>query len=261
MGSARRGSAGIAPGIAALAVAFVVAGCGSSSATPETIYVTPAPPVVTPAPPEIGNVVISQTAPDGRWTVIFKKPVVGGIATDLAARINDAIASKVAGYISEFTGGDLPAVATGKSASTLDGNFTIVHVSASVISLRFTILTYVSGATRSTGRAGSITFDAGGSIVALADLFTNSNDALTILTAKARASLADKYGSDLKWPGGSIALSFFEKAWAISAVGLEFTWDQGTIAGESSGTPTAVVKWVDLKSVIKSKGIAGQFVG
>jgi hypothetical protein len=264
-GSGRRGRKSAALAAAALAAAVIAAGCGgSSSATPETIYVTPGPgatPIVTAAPPEIGNVVISQTAPDGRWTVIFKKPVVSGISTDLATKINDAIAAKVAGYISDFTSSDLPALATGKTASTLDGNFTIAYDSLSVISLRFSILTFVSGATHSTGKAGSVTFDASGSAVALADLFTSSNDALSILTSKSKQALTDNLGSDLKWPSGSIALSFFEKTWTITSAGLEFTWDQGAIASDASGSPSAVVKWSDLKPVIKPKGAAGQFIG
>ena len=250
-----------------LAALLVVAGCGGSSATPQTIYITPAPatpgpgatPTPEPSPPDISSSIISSSAPDSRWTVIFKKPVIGGVAT--ASKMNDAITAKVNAYISAFNSGSLPAVASGMGPSTLDGNFTIATNTLSLISLRFTVLTYVSGAAHPTGLAGSINFQVStGATIALADLFTDGATALPILTSRTHAALSSTLGTDLSWPSGSIALSFFEKAWAITSKGLEFTWSQGEIASQAAGTPSAVVSWADLKSVVKATGPAGPFV-
>ena len=257
--------------VAALLVAATVAACGSSSsATPATIYITPPPatlapgatPTAAPSAADISSTIISTSAPDGRWTVIFKKPVVGGISSDATSKINDAITAKVNGYISSFTSGSLPAVASGQGPSTLDGNFSIALNSQGIISLRFTILTYTSGAAHPNSAAASANFAASsGAAVALGDAFTNTSDAVKVLTDKAHSTLSASLGSDLNWPSSSIDVSFFEPAWAVTTAGLEFTWNQGQIGSSAAGAPSAVVSWADLKSVIKPDGPLAGFVG
>jgi len=255
-------------GVALVAV-LAAAGCMGNSATPQIIYFTPPPATLapgatpTPGPPpaDVSSTIISSAAPDSRWTVIFKKPVIGGVSSAVAAKMNDAVSAKVNSYISSFTSGSLPAVASGDGPSTLDGNFTIALDTPDLISLRFTILTYTSGAAHPVGQAGSINFTVPtGASINLGDLFTDPATALPVLTSKAHAELSSSLASDLSWPSGSIVLSFFDKAWAMTAPGLEFTWSQGQIASEAAGTPSAVVGWSDLKSVIKATGPAGAFV-
>jgi len=244
-----------------LATAFLVAGCGGTSATPPIIYITPAPvtlapgatPTPPPPPPDISSVLVSSSAPDSRWTVLFKKPVISGPGT--ASTMNDAITAKVNALTSAFTAGSLPAVTSGASPSTLDGNFTIALDTNELISLRFTVLTYVSGAANPVGDPSSINLDvATGATIALGDVFTSAATALPILTAKAHAALTAALAGDLQWPSGSIAISFFEKAWAITPAGLEFTWAQGSIASQAAGAPSAVVSWADLKPAINPTG-------
>jgi hypothetical protein len=255
-------------GIAAALMVLAAAGCGGSNATPPIIYITPKPapitrnPNATPAPaPAIDSVVIATTAPDSRWTVTFKKPVVSGIPAGTSGKIDDAIAAKVNGYISAFTSQQLPALANGAGPSTLEGDFTIALDTATIISLRFSVLTFVSGAAGPTGEAGSMSFNvASGATLNLSDLFTDPAAALPIITSKCKASLTAALGSDLKWPSGSQPLTFFDKAWAFTPAGLEFSWSQGAIASQASGTPSAVVAWADLKSVIKSDGPAAEFI-
>jgi hypothetical protein len=258
-------------GALASVAAFVVlaaAGCGGSSATPQTIYISPAPatpgpgatPTPGPPPPAITGEIIATTAPDSRWTVTFKKPVIGGVSAAAATKMNGAITAKVNSYVTAFTSRELPALVTGASPSTLDGNYTIALNSSSLVSLRLSILTQVSGAA-TVGEAGSISFDVStGATITLSDVFTNPAAALPIITAKTRGSLSGTLGSDLKWPGGTVPMSFFDKAWTFTPAGLEFMWSQGAIASPNAGMPTAVVAWADLKSTIKASGPAGGFI-
>ncbi len=120
----------------ALVASLAAAGCGGSEATPETIYITPPPGPATPLPsgvtpgpglpsPAIDSLVITSEAPDSRWTVTFKKPTISGISAGAASKMNDAITAKVNGYISSFSGGNLPVPASGAGPSTLEGDFTI----------------------------------------------------------------------------------------------------------------------------------------
>jgi len=257
----------------AVALAVAAAACGASSATPQTIIVTPSPGPVTPlppgvtpeptaTPPTITTFLVESTALDNRWKVTFKKPVVGGIADDLAAKINTAIGDKVNTFIKAFTDGNLPDVAAGAAPSTLEGDYSIAADTDSTISLRFTILTFVSGAAHPTGQPGSITFAVwSGAAVALSDLFSDQAKALSTVTAECQASLTKTLGADLTWDGKASSLDFFGKSWVITPNGLEFTFNQGDLASQAAGMPSATVPWSALKSVLKAGGPAADFAG
>ena len=259
----------------AVFVAVASAGCAGSSATPPIIYITPAPrtlgpgetPTPGPPPPAITNAIVSPTAPDSRWTVVFKMPVIGGVSASTAKKMNDAITARVNAYVSAFTSRPLPAVQSGGKPSTLEGNYTIALNSSTLVSLRFSVLTQVAGAAATlgeaptVGEAGSINFTVStGATIDLSDVFTSAAAALPIITAKTKDSLSRQLGSALSWPAGSLPMSFFDKAWAFTKDGLEFTWSQGAIASANAGPPSAVVAWADIKSVIKVDGPAGEVI-
>jgi hypothetical protein len=42
--------------------------------------------------------------------------------------------------------------------------------------------------------------------------------------------------------------------------GLEFTWAQGDIAGQSAGAPSVILPWASISSIIKPGGPAGGFL-
>jgi len=224
----RRAGFGLASCLAVVA-ALAAAGCGGSNATPAIIYITPTPapatptvvptplpsgvtpaPTATPTPgpatPAIGSVVISSDAPDSRWKVTFKKPIVSGIPNPAMTKINDAITAKVNSLISGFTGSGLPAVQTGAGPSTLEGDFTIALDSPTLISLRFTVLTFVTGAAHPIGTPASINFVvSSGDTVALTSLFNDPTAALPVLSTQAHAALSADLGSDLTWAGPATA--------------------------------------------------------
>jgi hypothetical protein len=58
-------------------------------------------------------------------------------------------------------------------------------------------------------------------------------------------------------PGTTPLLSNFDTAWAFRKEGLEVTFQQYTVAPGSEGTPTIVIPWASLKSVINPSGPAG----
>src|SRR5271157_2850273 len=198
-----RGVRRIATACAAVLVALAVAGCTGSSATPQTIYVTPPPGPTTPGPsPALNGALISSTAPDGRWTVTFNKPVVSGLSDAESATINDAITAQVNNYISSFTGQSLPALSGGNGPSTLEGDFTIALASPNLLSLRFSLLEFVSGGAHPTATPGSLNFDlSNGKTIALTDILTDPATALPVLSSKVHDLLAapTSLGSDLTW--------------------------------------------------------------
>jgi hypothetical protein len=271
MAMAGRGPRVMALAGLAVAALFVAAACGGSTVTPETVYVTPTPgatplppgvtPEPTPGPPVISTFLVESSAPDGRWKVTFKKPVVSGISEAAATKINNTITDKVNAFIAAFNGTELPAVAAGAGPSTLQGDYSIGINSRNVVSLRFTIVTYVSGAAHPSGAPGSLTVAVGtGDTVALESLFSDKVAALAKITGKCKSELTTLLGADLTWDGKVSSFGFYDKAWVITASGLEFNFAQGAMASQAAGQPSATVPWSDIKSVVDSKGVAGGFI-
>jgi len=257
-----------------MVAAIAAAGCAGGSATPSVIFITLPPPSATPLPsgvtpaptvslptPVVDSVLITSNAPDNRWTVTFKKPVVSGISDAAGAKMNDTIAGLVNGYISTFTGSGLPAVASGQGPSTLEGDFSIALASPTLLSLRFTMLSDVSGAANTVGQPGSANFVvSSGATINLTDILNNPATATAILATQAHAVLAKALGSDLTWSGTASSISFFDRAWVMTPAGLEFTWGQGQIASEASGMPSATLAWSGIKAIVKSGSPAAEFV-
>ena len=244
------------------AAALAVAGCSAGpSATPEIVYT--APPAADTAgigeTPTVDTIAITSSAPDNTWTATFKKPVLSGVSDAILTKMNDAITAKVNGYIHDFTGGRLPGVASGAAPSTLEGDFSVAMTSPTIVSLRFSILTTLSGSGKLVAQPGSINFWVPtGATVDLSELFTDQKAALSAIAGKAHSGLSTNLGSTLKWDGKANSLSFFD-AWDMTTAGLEFTWAQGQIADQSAGQPAVTLPWSDIKSIIRANGPAGQF--
>jgi len=258
----------------ALLAALAAGACTKSNATPQIIYVTPPPgptgtvvpgaptptPTAAPASPTITSTLISSDAPDGRWKVTFKKPVIAGVPDAAAKAMNDAITSQVNGYISTFTNSELPAATKEGGPSMLEGDYSTALSTASIVSLRFSVLTYTSGAAHSVGTPGSVSFVATtGKAIVLADLFSDPSAAAKTIAARAHATLSATLGKELTWDGAASSLDFFAKAWVFTSGGLEFSWPQGQMASMAAGMPSAVVSWADLKSLVKPGSAAAQF--
>jgi hypothetical protein len=257
-----RGVRGGALACLAFAVSLAVTGCLPSSATPEVIYTTP-PGVdssVAGPTPSIEGIVITTAAPDNSWSVTFKKPVVSGVSSGSDQKMNDAITAQVNAYIHAFNGGKLPTVPSGGSPSTLQGDFSIAQASSTILSLRFSVVTTLSGADKTTFEPRTINFWAPtGAAIDVSELFTDPNAALATIADQAHKGLSSKLGDVLTWNGKADAWSFFQ-AWDMTVDGLEFSWARGKVAGESAGMASVTLPWSGLKSIIRTNGPAAAFV-
>jgi hypothetical protein len=265
-----------------LAAALSVAACGSSGATfrasgatstPTSTARTPSAPTSAPTSipsptaepvcPTVTTQTVTSSASDSSWTVSFKEPVASGVPAAVAAAMNGAINNKVSGFVSDFTGQSLTPVIDSQP-STLNGEFTIGLCSPTLLSLRFEVTEYVTGAASTFELVSSLNFAVStGTIIQLTDLFTSSAAALPVLSSQAQTLLlADPdLGGVLSWPS-SPPMSFFETCWVFTTAGLEFTWNQGEIAASAAGAPSATILWTDpsLRGVISTSGPAAEFL-
>jgi hypothetical protein len=262
-------------GVVAACASLLVAACGSSGGSPAVTHVivspgtasavaspTPVPATPTPAPvtPTISPVTYSSAAPDGSWTITFVKPQVSGVPS--AAAMNTAIDARVNGLINAFVGPGLPPVSPGDGASTLDGKYTVAYLSPSIVSLRFEVDTYFTGAAGVDRKLGSINLTVStGVAIGLPDLFTTPTAAVLVLSAQCQTRLAADLGTDLFWPA-SPTMATFETAWVFTAPGLEFGWNKYDVGPGAVGTPYCTIPWTEptLAAVISPTGPAAQFL-
>jgi len=285
---------------AALVVAVLVAaGCGGGGPTPQVIYIplgsspspsltqvkstavpTPAdtvaptptdtqaptptaPPTPTPGSLSIASVKVTDggsSSPCGSWTVEFAKPVVSGVQT--ADTMNAAITDKVTAFITDFK--SKLASGGGAGPCSLKGGYQVGLSSSSLIGISFSEVIYLGGA--STGMvAGSINFSvSSGATVALADLMTTPAAGAAALSTQSRALLPAALIGDIDAgainAGTTPDMANFEKAWAFTSAGLKLTFQELQVASAVSGTPSVVIPWASLKSVVNPSGPAGPFV-
>ncbi len=259
-------------GVIAACVSLLVAACGSSGGaptassaatlTPAPATATPVPATPTPAPvtPTISPVTYSSAAPDGSWTITFVKPQVSGVPS--AAAMNTAIDARVNGLINAFVGPGLPPVSPGDGPSTLDGKYTVAYLSPSIVSLRFEVDTYFTGAAGVDRKLGSINFTVStGVAIGLPDLFTTPTAAVLVLSTQCQTRLAADLGADLFWPA-SPTMATFQTAWVFTAPGLEFGWNKYDVAPGALGTPHCTIPWTEptLTAVISPTGPAAKFL-
>jgi len=219
-----------------------------------------ATPVVTPplVAPTVSATTITSSAPDGRWTTQFRKPVVSGVAK--AAVMNTAITTRVNKFIADFNGAEMPVVAPGDEASYLRGDYTVAFVSATTLSLRFRVETYITGGAHPIIWAGSLNFAvATGATIALSGIFTTAAAGLAAITPQAHTLLTAAEGADLFWPT-TPTMDFFDDAWVMTTAGLELSWTQGDVAPMSSGVVTITIPWAPIHAAIAPAGPAGSFI-
>lgn len=273
------------PGLVGILLGLSVAACGSTGGTSQASGATSTPtstaattassaptaasPTSTPSPttaalcPTVTTQTVTSSASDSTWTVSFKEPLVSGVPATVAAAMNGAINNKVSGFVSDFTGQNLTPVVEDQP-STLDGQFTIGLCSPTLLSLRFEVTEYVTGAASTFELVSGLNFAVStGTVIQLTDLFASSAAALPVLSSQAQTLLlADPdLGGVLSWPS-SPPMSFFETCWVFTTAGLEFTWNQGEIAASAAGAPSVTILWTDpsLHSVISASGPAAEFL-
>ena len=226
-----------------------------------------APPTPTPTPTpgalSIASVKVTDAGSSpscGSWTVEFAKPVVSGVQT--ADTMNAAITDKVTAFITDFK--SKLASGGGAGPCSLKGGYQVSLSSSSLIGISFSEVIYLGGASTGTV-AGSINFSvSSGATVALADLMTSPAAGSAALSTQSRALLPAALMGDVDTgainAGTTPDMANFEKAWAFTSAGLKLTFQELQVASAVSGTPSVVIPWASLKSVINPSGPAGPLV-
>lgn len=242
----------------AVVLASSVAACassgGRSGATPSASAVASSSetPVVTTK-----NVTAADR--DGRWTVTFKKPVISGVAT--AGEMNGRIDLLVDGYINEFQANDFPPPDPVYGPATLEGDYTLGVVSPTIVSVRLNVFTNLTD--YADQRVSGLNMRvADGSVIRLAELFSDPTAAVPVLSEQCQTRLAgSSFAENLIWPD-SVSLGDFEKGWIMTDTGLGFAFGKGEVATGAAGVVDVTIPWTEpaLVGILKPTGPAGELL-
>jgi len=197
------------------------------------------------------------------WKATISKPLVSGVTEDPAAAMNAAIDAKVQATIEAFKTA-MGAGGGGSGPCTLNGSYSIALSTTRLLSLRLPVTQFTGGA-NSSAIPGSVNLTTSGTTIALADLFVDPSVGAAKLSTESRTRLLaqlSKDGVDAGWvnQGTEPMIASFDSAWVFTEAGLELTFQEITVAPHALGTPTIVIPWASLASVLDPTGPAGGFI-
>jgi hypothetical protein len=220
----------------------------------EVVYMVSLP----PHSPSVKTQILRVRDPHGVWTVNFSYPQLVLGTTPLAHIVNQDIAAEVQTRVEAFENGEAQLPDGSGGLNSLAGTYTLEMLSNRVASftLRWTddtgakaqpaiglqALTYALNSARR--------LDFG-------DVFIDQPGALNIVSADSRTqlqqSLGSAYDSTVVEAGTTPLLANFQ-SWSLTPAGLKVTFYPLQVADYESGTPTVVIPWRDLATVVRPDG-------
>ena len=206
-------------------------------------------------------------------------PQATGAADNRFEKFNQEAKNLVIRRISEFkkqsadvpkdetTGQPLPEDKSSVPGSTLEIGYDVALAKDDLISIRFDLGSYSSGAAHPNSSSAVLNYDVkAGKVLKLADLFNPGARYLqTISTycikdlkkqSKSKGSLLD----DATIQSGASPAGKNYQSWTITKKGLEITFDPYQVGPYAAGPQTVIIPYSALKDLIKPDGPLAQFV-
>jgi hypothetical protein len=175
-------------------------------------------------------------------------PRVHNFNTEMKAIVDNA----VAGFKQNLA--DLPAMPD-STASTFDLHYNRLSPPGNILSLKFDIQTYYTGAAHPGDTSQTVTYDLQrGQDLSLADLFVPDVDYLTAISKYCIAQLSAR---DIGFQGfelGATATAHNYRNWNLTADGLMITFDEYQVAPYAAGPQTVVIPYGQLAPVMQPGG-------
>lgn len=255
----------IAAGMFFLTGLFITAVACASLIQPTRVP-TAVPPTATTAPTETAVPLYQQvTLESAPWTdsgtpfdytikadvpvlVGSQDPRVQNFNVEMKAVVNDAVAT-FKQNLAELT------PTPNSTTSTFELHYSVLSPPGNLISLRFTIQTYYSGAAHPGDASRTITYDLqDGRDLSLTDLFVPDSDYLNPIAKYCIAQLSTR---DIGFQGfelGATAAPENYRNWNITPDGLTITFDEYQVAPYAAGPQTVVVPYSELAPLIRPDG-------
>ncbi len=190
------------------------------------------------------------------YTITADVPMLTGSTDPRVQNFNAEMKAKVDDAIATFKQNLAGLVPTPNSTtSTFELHYSVVSPPGNLISVRFTIQTYYSGAAHPGDASSTVTYDLeAGKDVSMSDLFVAKADYLTEISKYCIAQLSTR---DIGFQGfelGATATPENYRNWNVTADGLMITFDEYQVAPYAAGPQTVVVPYSELGSLIDPQG-------
>lgn len=142
------------------------------------------------------------------------------------------------------------------AASFLDVQYTLMYQTANIVSIKFDILFYASGAAHPGDSSVTLNFDlAQGRELTLGDLFLPNSNFLEVISAYCIAELGTRdIGFDGGFQQGADPTPVNYRNWNITPDGLMITFDTYQVGPGAAGPQTVIVPYDQIKAMINPQG-------
>ncbi len=231
----------------------------------DTSIPSPAPSASLPdTRPTIINSAISESDPNGIWTVYLGYPAFLAGTTPWADAIDADIGLEVRTRATQWEQGPASNRQVAGKVNVLSGRYTTELLTPALASFTLTWEDDASTATPATS-VETINYDLGtGQRIAFDDLFADPDVALATISSAAQSQLLDQlklnYDPVVVDEGTSPSRTNFIN-WAITPDGMKITFAEHQVARNVSGLPSVVVPWASLRSVMIQTGPVAKLAG
>ncbi len=204
-----------------------------------------------------------ETGTPFAYTISADVPVLTGSNDPRVQNFNVETKAVVDDAIATFKQNLSQLVPTPNSTtSTFELHYNVVSPPGNLISVKFTIQTYYSGAAHPGDISRTLTYDLeAGKQVAMSDLFKPNTDYLTPLAKYCSEQLNMR---DIGFQGfelGATATPENYRNWNVTADGLMITFDEYQVAPYAAGPQTVMVPYSELASLLDPKGPLASYAG
>jgi hypothetical protein len=190
------------------------------------------------------------------YRITAQVPVLVGSQDPRVQVFNEHMAAIVKMAVADFKQklGNLPATPD-SSASTFDLRYNLLSPPGYILSLKFDIDTFFTGAAHPGTSSQTVNFDlARGKEILLSDLFVADADFLTPISKYCIDQLDNR---DIGFQGfelGATADPGNYRSWNITPEGLMITFDEYQVAPYAAGPQTVVIPYRELAQIIRPDG-------
>lgn len=228
--------------------------------------------IPTPAPfasvpdtrPTIINSAISESDPNGVWTVYLGYPSFLAGTTPWADAIDADIGLEVQTRVTQWEQGPASNRQVSGKRNVLSGAFKTELLTPALASFTLTWEDDASASQPATG-VETLNYDLStGQRIAFDDLFSDADVALIAMSNAAESQLidllGDNYDQAVVAEGISPSRTNFIH-WAITAAGIKITFAEHQVARTVSSLPAVVVPWASLRSAMVQTGPVAKLAG
>ena len=251
---------------------FITIACGALSA-PLPGHTSTALPLAPTVPPTQTSIPLYQQValqsvpfeeqgqPFG-YTITAQTPELVGSSDPRLKSFNDEMNAVVQQFIADFKTNLAQLQPTPVSAaSTFDLKYNLLSPPGNILSLKFEIETYYTGAAHPGHVSKSVSYDLEqGHDLDLADLFVPDSDYLGALSKYCTAQLSTRDIGFQDFELGATATADNYRNWNITADGLMITFDEYQVAPYAAGPQTVVIPYQDLGALIQPNGLLAPYL-